>query len=90
VTIGRLLSDYSEFWAFLTITNYGDGSKRLAGRFSLQLTSGGLQGSLMDPTSNQYCSLIQTSLDDLLLAFEVGLRDNSLSWRPSNYGKTKK
>lgn len=85
--IGTLLREYSEIWEFLTKPSYSDGSKRLTGKISLQSSSAGLTLTLLDQTSNQYCCLTLETLDDLLLAFEVGLRDNSLPWRTSQYSQ---
>lgn len=85
--IGKLLAEYSEVWEFLTKPSYSDGSKRVTGKISLQSSSAGLTLTLSDPSSSQYCCLTLESLDDLLLAFEVGLRDNSLPWRVSQYSQ---
>jgi hypothetical protein len=49
----------------------------------LCLVSGGLQMTITDPSSSAYCSRQFPTLDDALLAFEVGLGEGSLQWRAS-------
>jgi hypothetical protein len=90
VRIGSLLSNFSEVWEFLTKSVYQDGKPRQTGSLSLRLASGGLQVTLTDPSSASFCTLTMESIDDALLAFEVGLKENSLPWRASNYSKPRK
>lgn len=87
---GQLLRDFAEIWDFLTKSSYSDGSPRSTGKVSLAVSSGGLQATLTDPTSNSYCCLTHASLDDLLLALEVGLTNGTLPWRQSGYPAAKK
>jgi len=86
----ELLLPFSEVWEFLTKSAYSDGTKRATGSMTVKLGSAGLQVTLTDPTSASYCCLSATSLQDALLAFEIGLKENSLAWRASNYSKTRK
>jgi len=86
----ELLAPFSELWEFLTKGSYGDGTSRATGQMSVKLGSGGLQVTLMDPTSATYCCLTATSLQDAFLGLEVGLKDGSLAWRPSGYAKEQK
>jgi len=46
--------------------------------------------TLTDPSSATYCCLTAETLDDALLAIEMGLADGSAPWRLSTYGKPKK
>ncbi len=86
----ELLSAFSELWEFLTKASYSDGTPRQTGQMSLKLGSGGLQVTLTDPTSATYCCQTASSLQDAFLALEIGLKDNSLGWRPSGYAKEAK
>ncbi len=90
VSPGSLLSAFSEVWGFLTSTQYGDGAKREPGCISLKCSSNGLQVTLTDSTSGSFCCLTGNSLDDLFLNLEIGLKENSLPWRTSSYGKSRK
>lgn len=85
VLVPGLLAAFSEIWAFLTATSYPDGSKRRTGRLSLSCESGQLKLSLSDDETAQYICLSSTSLDDALLAAEVGMAEGTLSWRESKY-----
>jgi hypothetical protein len=87
---GQLLSEFSEIWDFLTKPCYQDGSPRLPGKVSLACSSGGLQVTLTDQTSNCYCCVTTASLDDAFLALEMALKDGSIAWRPSTFSKQKK
>jgi hypothetical protein len=82
---GQLLQPFSELWDFLTMTSYGDGKPRQPGHLSLRVGFNGLQVTLTDPSSRAYCCMTQPTLDDAFLALEIGLKDGSLAWRPSNY-----
>lgn len=77
------LSQLPEIWEFLSLASYKDGAPRQLGKVSLGLVSGGVQMTLTDPSSSTYCSRQFPSLDDALLAFELGLKDGSLTWRAS-------
>jgi len=90
VTPGALLSNFSEVWDFLTKPTYLDGSVRTTGTMSLKYTSGKLQVTLTDPTSATYCCQSGESLDDVLLALEIGLKEGTLPWRASGFAKGKK
>jgi len=87
---GQLLSGFAEIWEFLTKPTYRDGSQRHLGKVSLAVSSGGLQVTLTDVTSNSYCCVTAASLDDAFLALEVGLKDGNLPWRASSYDQGKK
>jgi len=88
--MGSLLAEFSEVWEFLSSTRYADGAQRQTGQFSLRCEHNGLRGTLTDPSSSSYCSLTMESLDELLLAFEIGLKANSLDWRKSSFSKGKR
>lgn len=90
LTRGALLIDFSELWGFLTDATYQDGTPRSTGQLSLKLSAGKLQVTLTDPTSSTYCCQSGSSLDDVFLALEIGLKDGSLPWRPSGFSKGKK
>jgi len=90
VSRGELLKQYSELWEFLTGAAYSDGTKRQPGCMSVKCTPGGLQVTLTDPSSGSYCCLTAASLDDALLALEMGLAEGSTTWRSSSYAKPKK
>jgi len=90
VTPGALLSNFSELWDFLTKPSYADGTGRSTGIMSLKCMSGKLQVTLTDPTSSIYCCQSGESLDDVLLALEIGLKEGSLPWRASGFSKGKK
>jgi hypothetical protein len=88
-SVGKLLSDYPEVWDFLTASQTPSGRQREPGRLSLSYESGQLRLSLTDPHSGLYASLNGSTLEELLLAFEVGLASGKLPWRPSSYGQSK-
>jgi len=90
VTRGELLSAFAELWEFLTLPKYGDGKPRQTGHLSLRLTQHGLMGTLTDPSSGSYSTLIGSSLDELFLAWEVGLKEGTLAWRKSTYSRGRK
>jgi len=90
VSPGQLFQPFSELWAFLTVPTYSDGSQREMGHMSVKCSSAGLQVTLTDPSSATYCCLTGKCLDDVFLALEIGIKENSLPWRPSGYGKGKK
>ncbi len=77
------LSALPELWEFLSKPSYRDGAPRQLGKVSLGLVSGGIQMTLTDPTSSTYCSRQFPTLDEGLLAFEIGLGDGSLTWKAS-------
>lgn len=87
---GQLLAVFSELWEFLAGKAYSDGTPRQTGQLSLKLSSAGVQVTLTDPTSGTYCCQTAMTLDDVLLALEIGLKEGSLAWRLSGYGKTKR
>lgn len=84
------LSQYVELWEFLSKPFYKDGTPRQTGKVSFGLNSGGIQMTLTDPSSSTYCSRNHQTIEDALLAFEVGLSDGSLSWRASGPLKGRK
>lgn len=84
------LSQYPELWEFLSKPSYQDGQSRQLGKISFGLNSGGIQVTLTDPSSSTYCSRAYQTLEDALLALEVGLGDGSLTWRPSGPPKARK
>lgn len=88
--MGELLQPFSQLWEFLSGSTYASGKPRQTGHLSLRLTSEGVQVTLTDPTSHSYCTRVAASLDDVLLAIEVALSENSLKWLPSSYGNGKK
>ena len=90
VTRGELLKPYSELWEFLTGRTYSDGSSRASGCISVKCSQGGIQVTLTDPSSGSYCCLTAATLDDALLALEIGLGDGTAPWRASTYSKPKK
>jgi len=90
VSRGELLKQYSELWEFLTGRAYSDGSSRTPGCMSVKCSPGGLQVTLTDPSSGSYCCLTAATLDDALLALEMGLADGSAPWRQSTYSKPRK
>jgi hypothetical protein len=77
------LSQFPELWEFLSRPSYKDGAPRTVGKITLGLSSDGIQVTLTDPSSSAYCSRHYPSLEDALLALEVGLSENSLTWRAS-------
>lgn len=84
------LSQYPELWEFLSKPSYRDGTPRQLGKISLGWSSDGIQVTLTDPSSSGYCSRHYPSLDDALGALEIGLVDQSLSWRASGPPKGKR
>jgi len=84
------LSQYPELWEFLSRPSYKDGSPRQLGKISFGLNSAGIQMTLTDPSSSTYCSRAYSTIEDALLAFEVGLGDGSLTWRASGPVKARK
>lgn len=84
------LSQFPELWEFLSKPSYKDGTPRQLGKVSFGLNSGGIQMTLTDPSSSTYCSRNYPTMEDALLAFEVGLGDGSLTWRASGPQKTRK
>jgi hypothetical protein len=84
------LSQYPEIWEFLSKRSYKDGTPRQTGKVTLSLNSDGIQITLTDPSSSAYCSRSYPTLEDGLLALEVGLADSSLAWRASGPPKGKK
>jgi len=90
VSAGELLRPFSEVWAFLSATAYPNGMKRRTGRLSVSCESQGLRLSCQDEETGLYVSLTANTLDDLLLAFEVGLAGGDLPWRESKYAKGKR
>lgn len=90
VNPGQLLAPFSELWEFLTKPKYADGTTRITGHLSLKCSAGKLQVTLTDQTSGSYCCLTGDSLDDVFLALEIGLKQNSLPWRASGYTKGRK
>lgn len=90
VRMPTFLKEFPELWEFLAKPSYKDGSQRQLGKISFGLNSGGIQLTLSDPSSSTYCSRNYPTLDDALLAFEVGLADGSLTWRPSGPPRGKK
>lgn len=83
--VGQLLSQYSELLAFLMLTTWPDGKRRLTGRLSLSCEPTGWKLSAADEESGQYATLTGLTPDDLFLAFEAGLSDGTLPWRASKY-----
>jgi len=77
------LSQLPELWEFLSKPSYRDGKPRQLGKVSVGLVSGGVQMTLTDPSSSTYCSRQFPTLDDALLAFELGLKEGSLQWKAS-------
>lgn len=84
------LSQFPELWEFLSRTSYADGTSRALGKISLGLVSDGIQVTLTDPSSSTYCSRHYPNLDDALLGFEIGLKEQSLTWRASGPPRGKK
>lgn len=82
---GQLLGQYSELLAFLMMSAWPDGKRRLTGRLSLSCEPTGWKLSAVDEESGQYCTLTGVTPDDLLLSFEAGLSDGTLPWRASKY-----
>jgi hypothetical protein len=87
---GQLLDGFSEIWDFLTKPSYQDGSPRVPGKVSFGCSSGVLQVTLMDQSSNCYCCVAAASLDEAFLALEIGLKEGSLPWRQSTFSKSKR
>jgi len=88
VSPGQLLAPFSSIWEFLTATSWEDGTSRIPGTLSLKLWSGALQVTLTDPSTGTYCCRSAATLDDVLLALEVALQDDTANWRKSSYAKT--
>lgn len=84
------LSQLPELWEFLSKPSYADGKPRQLGKISLGLVSGGIQVTLTDPSSQTYCSRQFPTLDDALLAFELGLKEGTLAWKASGPPRGKK
>lgn len=86
------LKQYCELWAVLTATTYPDGRRRQTGRLSLSCESSLLKVTVTDQETGQYACLTGGSLDELLLALEMGIADGTCPWRPSSYenGKSRK
>lgn len=84
------LTQFPLVWEFLSKGSYEDGTPRQLGKVSFCLVSGGVQMTLTDPTSSTYCSRQHPTLEDALLAFELGLSDGSLLWRLSGPPKGKR
>ncbi len=78
------LSQFPELWEFLSKPFYSDGKPRQLGKISFGLNSSGLQMTLTDPSSSTYCSRNYPTMEDALLAFELGLSEGSLTWRKSS------
>jgi hypothetical protein len=87
---GEMFKQFPELWAFLTAPLTASGAKRLPGKISLSLESTGFRMTLQDDHSGQYASFQAKSVDDCMLAHEVGLSDGSTPWRPSNFTKSKR
>ncbi len=84
------LSQFPELWEFLSKPSYKDGTPRQLGKVSFGLNSAGIQMTLTDPSSSTYCSRNYPTMEDALLAFELGLADGSLTWKASGPIKGRK
>jgi hypothetical protein len=87
---GKLFAEYSSLWEFLTLSHWPDGKKRRTGRLSLSCDVGGLRLSLSDEETGLYASINGATVDDLLLLAEVALRDATMAWRVSQFGRPKR
>jgi len=81
---------FPALWEFLTASVYPDGVSRKTGRLSVSFESGLIRLSLTDDETGQYASLNGRNLDDLFLNVELGLSENTLSWKASRYTSGRK
>ncbi len=88
--VGELLAQFSELWEFLSGSTYASGKPRLTGHLSLRCEQEGVKVTLTDPSTHSYCTRTGESLDDVLLALEVALKEGSLKWLPSSFSSGKK
>ena len=80
-----LLGALPELWAFLTSSQFPDGSKRLPGKISFSCVSQAITLSLTDPETNSFVSRSGKDLDALLLLMEQGLAEGTLDFMTSRY-----
>jgi hypothetical protein len=87
---GQLLSPFSSCWEFLTTNVLPNGKARRLPRLSLTCDGKALRLTLNDEESSQYASWQATSPDDLFLMMEEALATDSVPWRPSSYGGSRR
>lgn len=81
---------YPTLWEFLSLDKYDDGSPRRLPTITLFLGPDGLQACLNDRDQSLAAFVTSVSLDGLWQALEKGLKEDSLDWRRSQQGYSKK
>jgi len=90
VSADHLSLAYPLVWKFLTLTVYGDGSRREPGSVSIFFDAGVVKACANDKDASLAAFVSGDGLAGVLESLEVGLREDRLDWRPSKkrkYGK---
>lgn len=79
---GTTLAAFPTLWEFLTHTTWADASRRQTGTILLFVDSGTFKACLKDKNGSRVCFVSGNGVDDVLLAVEHGLDQDTLDWRP--------
>lgn len=85
-----VMSCWPLLWEFLITPSYDDGSRRQLPTLMLFLHDGRLTGALNDRDNGRSVFVSGISPNDVLDALEMGLKDDSLVWRPNGKAPQRK
>lgn len=79
---GTILASCPVLWEFLTLTKWPDASPRKAGTIILFTEGDRWKMCVKDPNGSRVAFVTAGTLDELFLAVNEGLDQDSLDWRP--------